>query len=69
MIRMATYYTAIKPFGSDDMKRQLQGIGIILFSIMMILGIGDEPVFDLSLSFSHIFMAVGVFGFGWMFTK
>ena len=51
------------------MKRQLQGIGIILFSIMMILGMGDEPVFDLSLRFSHIFMAIGVFGFGWMFTK
>ena len=51
------------------MKRQLQGIGIILFSIMMILGMGDEPVFDLSLRFSEIFMAIGVFGFGWMFTK
>ena len=51
------------------MKRQLQGIGIMLFSIMMILGMGDEPVFDLSLSFSHIFMAIGVFGFGWMFMK
>lgn len=51
------------------MKRQLQGIGIILFSIMMILGMGDEPVFDLSLRFYHIFMAIGVFGFGWMFTK
>lgn len=51
------------------MKRQLQGIGIILLCIMMILGMGDEPVFDLSLSFSHIFMAIGVFGFGWMFTK
>ena len=51
------------------MKRQLQGIGIMLFSIIMILGMGDEPVFDLSLSFSHIFMAIGVFGFGWMFTK
>lgn len=51
------------------MKRQLQGIGIILFSIMMILGMGDEAVFDLSLRFSHIFMTIGVFGFGWMFTK
>lgn len=51
------------------MKRQLQGIGIILFSIMMILGMGDEPVFDLSLRFSEIFMVIGVFGFGWMFTK
>lgn len=51
------------------MKRQLQGIGILLFSIMMILGMGDEPAFDLSLEFSHIFMALGVFGFGWMFTK
>ncbi len=51
------------------MKRQLQGIGIILFSILMILGMGDEPVLDLSLRFSHIFMAIGVFGFGWMFTN
>ena len=51
------------------MKRQLQGIGIILLSIMMILGMGDEAVFGFSLRFSHIFMAIGVFGFGWMFTK
>ena len=51
------------------MKRQLQGIGIILFSIMMILGMGDEAVFDLSLRISHIFMSIGVFGFGWMFTR
>ena len=51
------------------MKRQLHGIGIIRFSIMMILGMGDEAVFDLSLRFFHIFMAIGVFGFGWMFTK
>ena len=36
---------------------------------MMILGMGDEPVFDLSLRFSEIFMVIGVFGFGWMFTK
>lgn len=50
------------------MKRQLQGIGIMLFSIMMIWGMGDEPVFDFDLPFSHVFMAVGVFGFGWMFT-
>ena len=51
------------------MKRQLEGIGIILFSIMMILCIGDEPVFNFSLRFSYIFMAIGIFGFGWMFTK
>lgn len=50
------------------MKRQLQGIGIMLFSIMMILGMGDEPVFDFSLRFSHVFMVIGIFGFGWMFT-
>lgn len=40
----------------------------MLFSTMMILGMGDEAVFDLSLRFSHVFMAIGVFGFGWMFT-
>lgn len=38
------------------MKRQLQGIGIILFSIMMILGMGDAPVFDVHLRFSGDYM-------------
>lgn len=38
------------------MKRQLQGIGIILFSIMMILGMGDEPVFDFHFRFSGDYM-------------
>lgn len=51
------------------MKRQLQGIGIILFCIMMILGMGNEPFFDFDLDFAHIFMALGVFGFYWMFSK
>lgn len=55
--------------GNTKLKRQLQGIGIILFCMMMILGIGDEPFFDLDFSFSHIFMAIGVFGFYWMFSK
>ena len=36
---------------------------------MMILVMGDEAAFDLSLRFTHVFMAIGVFGFGWMFTK
>ena len=39
------------------------------FFFMIILGIGDEAAFDLSLRFTHVFMAIGVFGFGWMFTK
>lgn len=39
------------------------------FCIMMILVMGDEAAFDLSLRFTHVFMAIGVFGFGWMFTK
>lgn len=54
------------------MKRQLQGIGIILFSIMLILGFdtaGIKYVFDLSRYWSHIFMVIGAFGFIWMFTK
>lgn len=54
------------------MKRQLQGIGVILFSIMLILGFdsaGIKYVFDLSLYWSHIFMLVGAFGLVWMLTK
>lgn len=36
---------------------------------MMILEMGNEPFFDFDLDFAHIFMALGVFGFYWMFSK
>ena len=44
------------------MKKQLQGIAIILLSILLMLGFGDEPVFDLSFRWSAIFSLFGVAG-------
>lgn len=40
------------------MKRQLQGIAIILVFILLMLGFGNEPVFDLSFRWSVVF-AIG----------
>ena len=54
------------------MNRQLQGIAVILFSIMLILGfdsIGIKYVFDLSLHWSTVFMVMGILGFAWVFCK
>lgn len=42
------------------MKKQLQGIAIILVSILLMIGFGNEPVFDLSFSWSAIFSIVGI---------
>ena len=44
------------------MKKQLQGIAIILISILLMLGFGNEPVFDLSLRWSVIFTIIGIVG-------
>lgn len=47
------------------MKKQLQGITILLLSILLILGfnsVGWHYVFDLSLEWQHIFMASGIVG-------
>ena len=46
----------------DRMKRQLQGIAIILVCILLMLGFGNEPVFDLSFRWSVVFAAGGVVG-------
>ena len=43
------------------MKKQLQGIAIILVSILLMLGFGNEPVFDFSFRWSAVF-AIGVAG-------
>lgn len=50
------------------MKRQFQGIAIILFSILLTLtfeSVGWKYVFDLSLNWAHIFMLVGAAGLVW----
>ncbi len=44
------------------MKRQLQGIAIILVCILLMLGFGNEPVFDLSFRWSIVFAVGGVVG-------
>lgn len=47
------------------MKKQLQGIALILLSILMTIAfenVGWEYVFDLSLNWAHIFMLIGVAG-------
>ena len=44
------------------MKKQLQGIAIILVSILLTIGFGNEPVFDFSFRWSVIFTIVGIVG-------
>ena len=44
------------------MRRQLQGIALILFSILLTLVVGDAPIGDLDIWWSHLFLAVGVVG-------
>lgn len=44
------------------MKKQLQGIAIILVCILLMLGFGNEPVFDFSYRWSVIFAVVGIVG-------
>ena len=44
------------------MKRQLQGIAIILVCILLMLGFGNESVFDFSFRWSVVFAAGGVVG-------
>lgn len=54
------------------MRRQLQGIALILMSILLLLGfdrIGAEYVFDLSLQWAHLFMLLGATGVIMVFWK
>ena len=44
------------------MKKQLQGIALILISILLMLGYGNAPVFDLSFRWSLIFSIIGIVG-------
>ena len=42
------------------MKKQLQGIALILLSILLMLGFGNAPLFDFSLRWSFVFAIVGI---------
>lgn len=44
------------------MKKQLQGIAIILVCILLMIGFGNEPVFDFSFRWSVIFSIIGIVG-------
>ena len=44
------------------MKKQLQGIAIILVSILLMLGYGNAPFFDLDFSWALIFSIIGIVG-------
>lgn len=46
------------------MRRQLQGIAILLLSILLTAGVGDAPVFHLSFRWSALFTAPGCVGAG-----
>ncbi len=44
------------------MKKQLQGITLLLVSILLMLGYGNIAFFDLSFRWSAIFTIVGLVG-------
>ena len=46
----------------NHMKRQLQGIALILFSLLLMLGYGGAHFFDLSFRWSLVFSVIGMIG-------
>ena len=44
------------------MKQQLQGISLILLSILLMLGFGNAHFFDLSFRWSAVFAVLGIVG-------
>ena len=44
------------------MRKQLQGIALILIAILMMIGYGDKAFFDLDFGWSMIFKIVGFVG-------
>ena len=44
------------------MKKQLQGIALILACILLMIGFGNEAVFDFRFRWSVIFSIVGIAG-------
>ena len=44
------------------MRKQLKGIGLLLFSILLTIANGDKPFFDLDFSWSLIYVIMGIVG-------
>lgn len=49
-------------FGGLIMKRQLQGIAVLLLSILLTIAYGNEAIFDFSLRWHTIFVLIGIAG-------
>lgn len=62
IIRVEKFTQLTGGWRSDRMKRQLQGIAIILVCILLMLGFGNEPVFDFSFRWSAVFALGGIVG-------
>lgn len=50
------------------MKKQLQGLALILVSILLMIGYGNEPLFDFSLRWAALFSIIGIIGAVMVFT-
>ncbi len=44
------------------MKRQLQGIALLLMAILLNVSWGNEPIFDLDIRWNLIFVLLGTVG-------
>ena len=44
------------------MKKQMQGIALILVSILLMIGFGNEHISDFSIRWSVVFSIVGIIG-------
>jgi len=44
------------------LRKQLQGIALILFAILMMIGYGDTAFFDLDFGWSMIFKIIAIVG-------
>ena len=44
------------------MRKQLQGIALILIAILMMIGYGNKAFFDFDFEWSMIFTIVGIIG-------
>ena len=44
------------------MKKQLQGLALIFLGILLMIGYGNESVFDFSLKWSALFSLIGIVG-------
>lgn len=49
------------------MKKQLQGIAVILLAILLMIVYDSKPLFDLGISPDAVFILLGIGGMLWMY--